>query len=733
MLLSARFGIFSALRLLFGEHRVTIKFPKLELEPLLIFCGLFFLYAYTTPRVIALYDDGQFILNSYFLSPTYPPGYPLYILISHLAIYLPFGSVAYKIHLVSALFGGLTGATLWNVIQRLGKDKSVALIAAIGFGLSQVFWSEALIAKCYTLHSWLFFSLLNYAVKIYQEHDNQTQLFKTNLLFFFLLGLAFSNHWPFTILYGIMFPYFLWGARRFILRHSLYLIFVLGLGLLPYFWMWWRGQEHLILNAAGLLPFDSFDEFLSYVRRDILAQTDHDKLSTFNDKLQYIALLIREWFWQYSPLGLPLIFVGVGYAWRNYDRGMVLNLILGWIIPQILILAKIDFSANYFKMNIFKHYPMISYGLAAWWFGLGIKITLEGLFTNMPHIYPQIGTGLILGLLFWSNFTINNRSAYDWTQRYAQVLFEVIPQQARVLVGGENNAAILGYYHLIERFRPDITLYEDTNFFNNLPFASDIKEYLQTEYLTINRNSLLNEQRIRKKLAEFIDYSERPLVIIGSSAFSGLLNQTNPTYGLLARILTDQEYKHYAATIFDQRHLLALERLFNATQGVTDPWTISEQAHLIRTYNYLAVCLNQEIQKTNLDNQLALFLAELGMIDGYLMCQNNLEQAAQHLEFAGQFLNSGIERQIRAEYYKYRGEVRAVRFGINNQVIQDFRTSLKIYPSPDNLALRQLLKIYALLGKSEQFYLTAREYLTGTPLSWYVDLEKILFNQKKRN
>ena len=58
-------------------------------------------------------DDGLFILSSYFLGIEHPPGYPLFTLIGHLFTYLPFGSVAYRVHLASALFGALSGAAAW--------------------------------------------------------------------------------------------------------------------------------------------------------------------------------------------------------------------------------------------------------------------------------------------------------------------------------------------------------------------------------------------------------------------------------------------------------------------------------------------------------------------------------------------------------------------------------------------------------------------------------------------
>jgi len=45
---------------------------------LVVFVLLFAVYAISAPRTIALEDDGLFVLSSYFLGNSHPPGYPLY-------------------------------------------------------------------------------------------------------------------------------------------------------------------------------------------------------------------------------------------------------------------------------------------------------------------------------------------------------------------------------------------------------------------------------------------------------------------------------------------------------------------------------------------------------------------------------------------------------------------------------------------------------------------------------
>jgi asparagine N-glycosylation enzyme membrane subunit Stt3 len=91
-------------------------------------------------------DDGLFILSSYFLGIEHPPGYPLFTLIGHLFTYLPFGSVAYRVHLASALFGALAGGAAWLCARSLIPGRLPAYFAAFALGVSPVFWSQAVLA-----------------------------------------------------------------------------------------------------------------------------------------------------------------------------------------------------------------------------------------------------------------------------------------------------------------------------------------------------------------------------------------------------------------------------------------------------------------------------------------------------------------------------------------------------------------------------------------------------------
>ncbi len=143
---------------------VPVRLKDEALHLLVVFVALFSLYAYSAPRTVTLEDDGLFIMSSYFLGVDHPPGYPLMTVLGKLFTLLPVGSIAFRVHLLSAFFGGLTCVALWLVIRSLLGNAVSAYTGALLYGLSSTFWSQAIIAESYTLNTFFFFSLFYVAL-----------------------------------------------------------------------------------------------------------------------------------------------------------------------------------------------------------------------------------------------------------------------------------------------------------------------------------------------------------------------------------------------------------------------------------------------------------------------------------------------------------------------------------------------------------------------------------------
>ena len=160
----------------------TRTFDHHRLVGLAVFAGAFGLYLKTLAPTVSFWDCGEFIASSYILGVPHPPGAPLYVLLGRVFTLLPFGEIAWRVNLMSALSSALG---IWFVYlcaialarRTLGgtslepfgdnRDYSVvagAAVAALSLAVSYTYWFNAVEAEVYgysilflTAGMWLIF------------------------------------------------------------------------------------------------------------------------------------------------------------------------------------------------------------------------------------------------------------------------------------------------------------------------------------------------------------------------------------------------------------------------------------------------------------------------------------------------------------------------------------------------------------------------------------------------
>ncbi|MGB1254179.1 MAG: protein O-mannosyl-transferase family, partial [Candidatus Promineifilaceae bacterium] len=81
-----------------------------------------------------------------------PTGYPVYISLIWLFKYLvPFGTIAWRVNLFSALAAAGTIAGLFALCRLVTGRRDAALYSALALTISYTFWSQAIIAEAYTI------------------------------------------------------------------------------------------------------------------------------------------------------------------------------------------------------------------------------------------------------------------------------------------------------------------------------------------------------------------------------------------------------------------------------------------------------------------------------------------------------------------------------------------------------------------------------------------------------
>src|SRR6266481_654199 len=166
-------------------ERQTNNFDTVRLSRVELLCaGIVFLialllYSWTLAPTVTLTDSGELIVAAQGLGVAHPPGFPLWVILAHLASLVPLGNVAMRINFSSALFAALASAMLTLVVAELmitgsylstskqkrahrrredddsGVGRLLIFAPALGAGLlmafSRTLWSYATITEVYTL------------------------------------------------------------------------------------------------------------------------------------------------------------------------------------------------------------------------------------------------------------------------------------------------------------------------------------------------------------------------------------------------------------------------------------------------------------------------------------------------------------------------------------------------------------------------------------------------------
>lgn len=162
---------------------------------LVLFAALLAIYLRMIAPGLLGGDSGEFQFAAWRLGLAHATGYPLYLLMGWLwqhLLALVRIEPATALNALSSVFASATIALFYRLLVdwlpgSLLLRRTVALLAALFFGLNPTFWSQALIAEVYTLQALLIVLLLQRATRLRDWRVGQ-------LIFLaFLVGLALTH------------------------------------------------------------------------------------------------------------------------------------------------------------------------------------------------------------------------------------------------------------------------------------------------------------------------------------------------------------------------------------------------------------------------------------------------------------------------------------------------------------------------------------------------------------
>jgi hypothetical protein len=194
------------------------------------------------PSLGGTIDSPEFQQATYSLSIVHPTGYPLYLMLGRLWITIfPFGDPAYRVNLMSAIFGALAVWVVYETVRYLTGGNLLAAVGAAALGAVQAIpWAISSVAEINTFNT-LLTGLAFFCAALWATGRVPLPLAAL------ALGLALSHHRtaalyvPFLLLYGL--AALRWGTpRRTSLRTALLSLFLLVLPFAAYIYLPLRGN-----------------------------------------------------------------------------------------------------------------------------------------------------------------------------------------------------------------------------------------------------------------------------------------------------------------------------------------------------------------------------------------------------------------------------------------------------------------------------------------------------------
>jgi hypothetical protein len=458
-----------------------------------VFLVALLLYSWTLAPTVTLTDSGELIVAAYGLGVAHPPGFPLWVMLAHLASLLPFGNVATRINFSSAVFAALACAMLTLVVVELlvaassvaarERKKTFAKQAtkpadssgsrflmfapAVGAGLlmafSRTLWSYATITEVYALNALLilsvFFLVLHWRRRIVEARKYGSAPITTHDRWIyaaaFVFGLALGVH---HVTVGLMLPaiavlvYRTDGLKFFISRRLLYaaLISIAAL-ILVYSYLPWAASRSPAMNWGN--PRSLQEIWWHITGRQYRVFFSFSAAAMGAQFGEFCRMALREFGFAWLPLTLFLAVMGLPSAYKR-DRTAFWFLLL-------IVLADLAYSLSYEIAEDKDAYYLpafISIAIAA---GVGIRWFIQFAASRRLPIwrpYVAAATAIVLtsATALAANWPFNNRRHYFIADDYVENLFSTIAPNGLLLTQDWQVASPMLYAQEIEERRRDV-------------------------------------------------------------------------------------------------------------------------------------------------------------------------------------------------------------------------------------------------------------------------------------
>ncbi|XP_077476930.1 transmembrane protein 260 isoform X1 [Stigmatopora argus] len=424
------------------------------------------LYVPRVQKTVPGGDSGELITTACELGVAHPPGYPLFTLLSRLAMcLLPTLSPAHSINLMSSILGAVACGALCMTVCRLTGPGPGALLTGGVFAVSRLTWQWSMVAEVFTLNN-LFTGLLFLSAANFHSAKNAWERQKFSQWGALCCGLGLCNQHTLVLYVIVVIP---WVFQRLHSHRelSLWSLMSMGLcfllGLTPYTFLplssyansarWSWGDQ---TSMSGLLTHLLRVEYGTFS----LAKTE--------SSVNMTSLLQAQLDHCLADLSLPVVsLAGLGLLLSSSDRT---HCSMAWLLSSMLLTYSIFFA---WRANLDISRPLLLGVVERFWIqsdaivcvlaGLGSSLTFRVLERKLGHGGVWKTTAWILTTALLAHMVhINHRecdqSSNSVVERFGRELLASFPKDSIILTRGDLPGNSLRYLHYCLDVRPDVRL-----------------------------------------------------------------------------------------------------------------------------------------------------------------------------------------------------------------------------------------------------------------------------------
>lgn len=431
-----------------------------------LFSSVIFLL-YSTFQAKSIYggDSGELVAAAFTGGIAHPPGYPLYMFLGNLASRIPWGTVAWRIGLLSSLPSALSLAILAKTITIVTKRRVLGILGMLTAAFLYPNFLYAIVPEVFGLYAFFSSILLYCIVRLIQTKEKKYIYWMS-----FVSGISLTHHHMIIILVVVIATVYWRLFKKTMHIHRLHLIPIFALflfGLLPYL--------YAPIVSSGNPPFDwehpaSLDGFIRLVTRASYGtfRASYTTGQSVMDRILGVATVFHFTGEDFGTLGVVVIGIGIVavlIAFKPYYP-----LLLGYAFALLAFFFYAGFPVETdFALGTLERFMIVLYQQFALLYAIGIGGVIRAILylwkkygfrhESMAVLsFAVIGIGFLLPIrLFRMNYPRLDTIRSDRTmEKVADDFLSSVPQGAILSLDTDTSINAVSYAYWVLGKRKDV-------------------------------------------------------------------------------------------------------------------------------------------------------------------------------------------------------------------------------------------------------------------------------------